>query len=220
MKRCLSALLAALLCTLAACREPQIETTQITDTVNNEIAAEKPVIYLYPQDTTQVTVTLDYQGTLTCTYPEYDDGWTVLAQPDGTLTDVETGLEYTYLFWEGISDTAYDMTEGFVVPGEDTADFLRTTLAQLGLTPREYNEFIVYWLPQMQDNPYNLITFQQEVYTDSAQLHITPEPDSILRVFMAWQPLAEPIQVEEPVLKPTQRTGFTVVEWGGTRISE
>ena len=47
----------------------------------------KPVVYLQPEAATEVTVRLDYDGELTCTYPAYDDGWTVLAQPDGTLTD-------------------------------------------------------------------------------------------------------------------------------------
>ena len=49
---------------------------------------EKPVIYLYPEEETEVTVKLDYNGTLTSTYPAYGDGWTVTAQPDGTPVPV------------------------------------------------------------------------------------------------------------------------------------
>ena len=88
----------------------------------------------------------------------------------------------------------------------------------MGLTPREYNEFIVYWLPRMQDNPYNLITFQEEAYTQHAELDVTPKPDSVLRVFMAYQGLEKPISVEEPEITAFERTGFTVVEWGGTEV--
>ena len=47
----------------------------------------------------------------------------------------------------------------------------------------------------MQDNSYNLITFQAKAYTDVAKLHITPEPDSILRVFMAYKELETPIEI-------------------------
>ena len=36
---------------------------------------EKPVIYLYPEEETEVSVTLDYDGTLTATWPTYEDGW-------------------------------------------------------------------------------------------------------------------------------------------------
>lgn len=177
----------------------------------------KPVIYLYPEQEIEVSVQLDYDGELTCTYPAYEDGWSVTAQPDGTLTD-EDGKQYSYLFWEGETDVEYDMSRGFVVKGSDTAEFLQEKLSYLGLTPREYNEFIVYWLPKMQDHPYNLIAFQQEAYTDSAALTISPQPDSILRVFMAYQPLEQPVEIEEQVLAPFAREGFAVVEWGGTEI--
>ena len=177
----------------------------------------KPVIYLYPEQEIEVSVQLDYDGELTCTYPAYEDGWSVTAQPDGTLTD-EAGKQYSYLFWEGETDIEYDMSRGFVVKGSDTAEFLQEKLSYLGLTPREYNEFIVYWLPKMQDHPYNLIAFQQEAYTDSAALTITPQPDSILRVFMAYQPLEQPVEIEEQALAPFAREGFAVVEWGGTEI--
>lgn len=177
----------------------------------------KPVIYLYPEQEIEVSVQLDYDGELTCTYPAYEDGWSVTAQPDGTLTD-EAGKQYSYLFWEGETDVEYDMSRGFVVKGSDTAEFLQEKLSYLGLTPREYNEFIVYWLPKMQDHPYNLIAFQQEAYTDSAALTISPQPDSILRVFMAYQPLEQPVEIEEQVLAPFAREGFAVVEWGGTEI--
>lgn len=179
--------------------------------------AAKPVIYLYPEEETAVHVTLDYDGTLTAAWPAYEGGWDVTARPDGTLTAAD-GSEYTYLFWEGVSDTAYDFSAGFCVAGEDTGEFLRDTLAEIGLTPREYNEFIVYWLPKMQDNAYNLIAFQTDCYTDSARLTIDPQPDSVLRVFMAWKPLDEPQEIAPQTFAPFAREGFTVVEWGGAAV--
>ena len=182
-----------------------------------EVCDEKPVIYLYPEKETEVKVQLDYDGTLVCTYPEYDNGWNVVAQPDGTLCD-ESGKTYSYLFWEGNTDATYDFSRGFVVKGSETAAFLEEKLEELGLNAKEANEFIVYWLPRMQENKYNLITFQTEAYTDVAKLHITPEPDSILRVFMAYKELEKPIEIEEPVIAPFERKGFTVVEWGGAEV--
>ena len=177
----------------------------------------KPVLYLYPESETDVTVRLEYKGRLTCTYPapDPDGAWHVTARPDGTLTDKQ-GREYSYLFWEGASDETHpDFSRGFVVRGSDTAAFLREKLAYMGLTPREYNEFIVYWLPRMQDNPWNLIAFQGKNYTDSAPLTVTPRPDSVLRVFMAYRPMAEPIVVPPQELTPFVRRGFTLIEWGG-----
>lgn len=179
----------------------------------------KPVIYLYPEEETAVTVGLDYSGTLTCTYPAAQDGvWTVTASPDGTLRD-EEGQEYSYLFWEGACAASYDFSEGFCVSGADTAAFLEEALSSLGLNRREANEFIVYWLPQMEQNPYNLISFQAEAYTDHARLEISPRPDSVLRVFMAWKALDEPVELSAQTLPAFVRTGFTVVEWGGADCS-
>lgn len=105
-----------------------------------------------------------------------------------------------------------------MVKGEDSAEFLQNVLSQMGLLPKEYNEFIVYWLPQLADNAYNLITFQQADYTDHARLTIDPEPDSVLRIFMVYQALNEPIDVEEMAVEPFIRHGFTVVEWGGCEL--
>ena len=183
------------------------------------IRAEKPVIYLYPEDVTDVTVKLDFNGTLTSTYPTYADGWQVTAAPDGTLTD-DSGREYYCLYWEGDSNVEYDLTHGSVVRGEDTAAFLEDALAKLGLNEREANEFIIYWLPQMETNEYNLISFQTNVYTDNAVLNITTAPDTVIRVFMAWQALSEPIEIEAQEFTALEREGFTVVEWGGTEITE
>ncbi len=192
------------------------ETTILPPTTTEPIEfTEKPIIYLYPEKETEVFVKLDYKGEFVCTYPIYNDGWHVLAQPDGTLTNLADGKEYSYLFWDGIDDARYDLSRGYCVKGEDTAAFLQEILAKMGLTPREYNEFIVYWFPKMQNNPYNLITFQEEAYTDIAPLTVSPSPDSMLRVFMVYQPLDAYIEVEAPEIKPFERNGFTVIEWGG-----
>ena len=182
------------------------------------VPAAKPVIYLYPEEETQVSVRLDFDGQLTSTYPSYEDGWTVDASPDGTLTDPATGRQYYCLFWEGLSPTEYDFSTGFCVAGENTAAFLEDALADLGLTEKEANEFIIYWLPKMEHNPYNLISFQTEAYTDSAMLTIDPAPDTLIRVFMAWQGLDQPVEVEPQTLTAPDRTGFTAVEWGGAEI--
>ncbi len=40
----------------------------------------------------------------------------------------------------------------------------------------------------------------------------------MLRVFMAYKALNEPIDVEEPLIEPFERCGFNVVEWGGAEL--
>ena len=174
----------------------------------------KPVIYLYPEKEQEVNVKLDLDGKFTFTYPEYNNGWNVTAKPDGTI--ISDGKEYSYLFWEGLMPTFKpDFKEGFVVKGSDSAEFLRETLSQMGLTPKEYNEFIVYWAPKLQENEYNKIYFAEDDYTDEAKLEINPKPDSILRVFMVYEKADENTILPKQEIKPFERKGFTVVEWGG-----
>ena len=204
-KACVFLCMTAMLCLGACCRD--------------EAVTEKPVIYLYPQETTAVSVRLDTDGELTCTYPEYDGGWSVTAEPDGTLTDGD-GQIYRYLYWEGKSDAEYDFSEGFCVKGRDTAEFLETALEELGLTRGEANEFIIYWLPKMQGNEYNVISFQASAYTDANRLSIVPEPDVVIRVFMAWRPSEKPVELPEQTLSAPERRGFTAVEWGGCELAE
>lgn len=190
------------------------------DPFDDRMVPKKPVIYLYPETIQEVDVKLLYEGELSITYPEYDNGWSVRAYPDGKLTNLFDGKEYSYLFWEGSNENwEYDLTKGFIVEGKNTAEFLQEKLSKLGLTPKEYNEFIVYWLPQMINNKYNLIHFAtKEEYDDRAELVIDPKPDSMLRVFMVFKKLDNPISVEPQQIKSFERKGFSVVEWGGSEV--
>lgn len=177
----------------------------------------KPVIYLYPEEKTDVSVKLDLDGEITCSYPDYRDGWEVTAYPDGTIIDKYDGEEYYCLYWEGKGAADWDMSKGFAVKREDTADFLRSKLKEIGLTPRESNEFIIYWLPELQKNECNFITFQTDVYEKNAKLEIDPIPDSMLRVFMVYEPCSEDFAPEPQEFEHFERNGFTVVEWGGQK---
>ena len=72
----------------------------------------------------------------------------------------------------------------------------------------------------MQNNPYNVISFQTDAYTDTAVLEITPTPDSLLRVMMAYYPSDEAVEIAPQELAGFERDGFTVVEWGGSLVKK
>ena len=179
------------------------------------MVAAKPVIYLYPEKPEQVSVSIDFNGRLTITDPVYGDGWTVVAKPDGTI--LHGGREYPYLFWEGRMNFDVDTSRGFCVRGADTEVFLTEKLAYLGLNEKEAAEFMEFWLPFMEKNEYNVITFAGSDYCDNAKLDISPSPDTVIRVFMAYSPRSEYVDIPVQELeKAPERTGFTAVEWGGT----
>ena len=78
---------------------------------DDEIMDAKPVIYLYPEEDTVCSVTLELNGKFTCTYPAYgEDGWrNFVASPDGTLTFPD-GKQYYCLYWEGVTDKSLDLS--------------------------------------------------------------------------------------------------------------
>jgi hypothetical protein len=206
--------------TVERSKDPKDLPVVVAKKAHIELPAYKPVIYLYPETPTEVSVSLTLSGRLTCTYPDYEADWKgFTAHPDGTLT-FPNGKEYYCLYWEGMQATEWDFSRGFCVKGEDTAAFLEWALAEQGLTAREANEFIIYWLPLMQENPYNVISFQTEAYTSTAVLDVTPTPDSTIRIMMAYYPSDEAVEILPQHFETPVREGFTVVEWGGSRVEK
>ena len=182
---------------------------------NEPATADKPIIYLYPKTETDVVVELKKPELIVCSYPKYESKWSVLAKPDGTLIDQKTGRKLYSLYYESKTEPI-NITDGFVVKGEDSDSFLEEKLALLGLTEREAEEFIVYWLPRLKSNPYNLIHFATREELDNYMpIEIIPKPDNFIRVWMIFEALDEPIEIDEQTLTSPERDGFVAVEWGG-----
>lgn len=177
----------------------------------------KPIVYLYPEKDTEVSVKLGAPEKLTTSYPLYETGWNVLAKPDGSLTDLKSSRELYSLYWEGNDSIFRQTDEGFVVKGSDAISFLEDKLAILGLNEREAEEFIIYWLPMMQENEYNYVRFaSSEEIEKNMPLLVTPKPDTEIRVMMILRKLNSPIELREQKLPDTpKRNDFVVVEWGG-----
>ena len=190
----------------------------------SSVAVHAPIIYLYDDACSDVNIRLDLKGDLTETYPLYDEGsgWNVTTSPDGMLTGPD-GDNYRFLYWEADLDMDYDLSRGYCVRGCDTEGFLDEALRELGLNETEAFDFKAFWLPFMEANPYNVITFQTTAYTDVAVLDVTPSPDVTVRVNMLWYPSSEYVSIEPQDLSGMNpsledRRGLTLVEWGGEVI--
>ena len=198
----------------------KITNTATTITESSYLQVDKPVIYLYPEKETKLSIKLS-GAELVTTYPEYKDKWDITAYPDGTLIDINN-RKYNYLFWEGKSQKLkIRMDEGFVIQKGNYIEFLEKTLKEIGLTDKESNDFITYWLPQMNEFPYCQISFQTENYEEAVGIDYSVAPNNELRVFATFKGLEQPIEILEQSLdyyENFERTGFTVVEWGGTFI--
>ena len=186
-----------------------------------EMTVDKPIIYLYPEVETDISIELSHPDKLISSYPLYHGrGWKVRALPNGNLIDLETGRELYALYYESEDVVNYKVeNEGFVVEKENIITFLEEKLAILGLNQKEAEEFIIYWLPRLQENNYNYIRFaSMDEINKNMELKIEPVPDTMIRVIMVYKGLDEKIDVIPQKLKLQERNGYTVVEWGGVEI--
>lgn len=179
--------------------------------------AYKPIIYLYPEEEQDIEVKFIKDENLTITYPKYKDGWFVHAYKDGTLKIGDR--EYYGLYWEGVNHNKKQTNEGFVIKGEETISFLEEKLKLLGLNDKEANEFIIYWLPKLENNPYNYIRFETiEEINEYMPIMVNPSPETIIRIQMDYKPLYSKIDVKEQKLIKQERKGYSLIEWGGSLI--
>ena len=183
---------------------------------------DKPVIYVYPKESTEVKITMDLKGEFVFTYPKYENGWNFTADPNGTIS--MDGKKYDYLFWDGklaIEMNKINWNEGFEVKREDQVKFFEEKLLQMGLSSREIEDYITYWVPRMSVNEKNYIHFIfNEEYNEYASLNVTPKPDKIFRVYMMWTKVeGTNVMLTAQKLQSFSRSGFTVVEWGGSEMN-
>ena len=180
---------------------------------------KKPVIYLYPEEPMDIKVKLNIKDSKFSTiYPKFNEKntWNVHAEPNGDI--ILNNKKYPYLFWEAKSYKEQELNEGFIVTDENAEEFLEEKLKILGLNDKESTDFITFWLPVLLRNKLSLCTFQTEKFFKSFELNITPKPDSMIRIFLSIKKLDSPINIKEQKLRSVERTGFTVIEWGGSNF--
>ena len=177
---------------------------------------DKPILYLYPDKDMNVLVRLEKDNLLMTTYPKYNNGWDVYVLNDGSIYD-EDGKYYYALYWDEENINKIDFSTGFYVEKDNAMKFLEDKLSYIGLNDRERNEFIMYWLPKLEDNGKSLVYFElTEERELNNKLIINPKPDSMLRISMHIKKVNKKISIKEQKLDTFVRRGFTVVEWGGT----
>ncbi len=186
--------------------------------VNSQCWAE-PLIYLYPEKTTAVSVRLHNSINLTESEPPYNSQWNVTAYPDGKIFDKNKQRYYPSLYWEGSAGSPYNPVSRGVVSQSNVKRYLTQTLSVLGLNQKEQTDFIAYWEPKMKSSPYYSIEFFDSLsLQDVAPLTINPKPDTLIRLLMTYKELTSDDNqhaISLDMYKTPVREGFTAVEWGG-----
>jgi hypothetical protein len=175
----------------------------------------KPVVYLYPTTTTDVSVRVG--ADVTQSDPFYPvGGWQhVLARPNGALS--YQGKAYSSLFWEGFGQGAYpEINSGTIVPSSQAVSTIRSQLYAQGLNQKEAQDFLDFWTPKLPQTPYVRLSWLSKQQLDVlAPLTIKPAPQTTIRVFLDFAGLDKPYNLPAQNLRYPARDGFTVVEWGG-----
>lgn len=194
------------------------ELVDCDDYDRNDMVVKKPVLYLYPENDMMVKVTFDNKDKLLSTYPKYKDEWNVFAKKDGKLID-ENGREYYALYWDENIKHKEKFETGFYVKSSDSIRFLEEKLFEMGFTDREANEFIMYWLPIMEQGGDNLVHFHfTEERQEQNKINIEPKVDSLFRVSIEIKKVNKKVSIKEQKIERFERYGFSALEWGGSII--
>lgn len=75
----------------------------------------------------------------------------------------------------------------------------------------------MYWLPILEKNKKSLVYFELTEERESYnKLLISPKPDSMLRLVIHIKKVDYKTNIKKQSLTKFRRSGFSVVEWGGT----
>ncbi|KAJ7662696.1 hypothetical protein DFH06DRAFT_1088290 [Mycena polygramma] len=191
-------------------------------------SAGKPVIYIYSPTETELSValTLTPEWDFSTIYPvvpiKSNAGqciqWNVRTHSDGSLTELNTGLDVAYLFWEAhtnhgiplsppaspaaaqfspaesFSPLSSDLSpaDSVLINVHDITPYLDKALLGLGLHTEARTSFITYWLPSFLKHTRVALRFvPQAAYETAAPLNISPAPDVVTRVFMLFKGIGD-----------------------------
>ncbi len=167
-----------------------------------------------------ISMQLDTFNTLLAKFPFTDSTLTFLSVSDTNTLQyyVYTGDTEVRVDWTGKYAQCTIFESGFVVSKYDVIPFIEEKLMLLGLDYYERKLFRRYWVKELVKNEYSLINFATDQYEEAVPMIVTPEPDKRIRIMMCFKAVDSSFQIPEQVLTPVDadRSGFTVVEWGGS----
>ncbi len=181
---------------------------------------DKPVIYLYPENPMNVSVTLATSPAtdLIWSWPPYGDGWDVFVEPGGLIDGI-----YPYLYYEAFAPNVHDFgiyqfDEGFVAARDELFALLENYMLAVGFEGREVGDFLLYWTQELPIYAWYAVYPQfHEIIRHSVDLVIDPAPDNMLRLWLIFEGYDDyPAQLDlaQPAPVGFSRAGFVAVEWG------
>ncbi|WP_167619924.1 PKD domain-containing protein [Maribellus sediminis] len=189
------------------------ETDTLSSLVYDDIMVYKPNIYIYPEEEMDMCLNISFPmgGEITESIPKYENQWCVTVDANGRIDD-----QYDFLFYESKQPNIFQYSKGWCVEQSGLTTFFETNLAAFNFSLAEIADFLEYWIPLLSENEYYLIYPQTNKIIDRIiELDFSTSPDNINRLFYGFEGIDEFAVLEEPVIIPFERDGFTVMEWGG-----
>jgi hypothetical protein len=172
----------------------------------------KPNIYLYPESSSQVKVTLSTtrNNQITSSIPQYYNGWDVSIDPSGLIDN-----KYQYLFYEGNSSEHPNIKYGWSIAFSELWNFIPEKMSEYGFSQKEIKDFVDYWQVNLPKNEfYDIVPLINKAVDKKLALQIKPKPDKVLRVWFYVFPVNQKHEFIPPQIPKFNRNGFVVTEWG------
>ncbi len=180
------------------------------------IGCYKPNIYIYGADGQTVRVIMQTPGLIVKSIPEYEteSGWEVTAESDGRLKTAD-GETYDFLFYESMTErTLFETEEGFLVTAQERTEQWSDILSAYGFTEQEIRDFVEFWDAKLEKEDYVMYPQYTESVDAAMPVEILPAPEHMTRMWFVFEAY-DGQAYETPEITPFDRSGYTVVEWGG-----
>ena len=180
---------------------------------------------------TAFTARVEFAGSFDAIYPEPTTQdrhvgaevleWKGIARPDNSVVVGERS--YPYLFWDGAAEGLGEkivFNEGFCVPGAESVRFLEEVCEKFGFDTNLTADFVTFWVPYLKQHEFNLVKFLSLAECDSiARLKVDIPELRVVRLYMAFRPVAAPEEIREQILAIEPVRGRkTLFEWGGFEV--
>ena len=189
---------------------------QVEDLILTEIMVEKPAVYIYPEQPGRFEVELEFGQAirLTAMFSDYVEGWDVSVDESGRID-----ATWDYLFYEIAMRGAPMIKEGWCLSWSELPKGLELITKDLGLNEAEQDDFLDYWMSRLpRRNYYEILPVIGNNLDAWVELKITPAPDAVLRFWLFFKGNDSAAEPTAPSVHAFERTGTTVVEWGGAVI--
>ena len=188
------------------------ETDTVMKLVYDAILVKKPNIYIYPVSILDLCLRVSFPmgGNIIESIPNYIDGWCFNVDKTGRIDN-----QYNYIFYESKQPDVFQYKQGWCVAKTDLKSFFEKNMAHYNFSTSEIKDYLDYWIPLLNDKDYYCIFPQTNKIIDRIiQLSFSVNPDHIYRIFYGVVGTNEYSKIIEPEIKPFNRSGFYVIEWG------